>query len=279
MCLGGAKGCRSRREWLEDCKIRKRLIEWNSNAPELPNSSRLREVLSKEHSNELGTLIKAARFRTGDQRETFEILMLRHFPENHIVWDTNVASEDILKTMGGSRNEAWRRSRDLFKGNKVKWAINKFKPYKSPGPDGILTALLQKGIKVLQPSIVLLCRTSYTLGYQPKAWRGVKMVYIPKAGTKDPEQPKSYKPISLTYFLLKTMEKLKDLHIRSKYLVKYPLHKMQFAYPAEKSTASSLHHLVTNIEEALRYKEVALSAFVDIQGAFDNTGFESIGSL
>jgi hypothetical protein len=74
-------------------------------------------------------------------------------------------------------------SRDLFKGNKVKWAINKFKPYKSPRPEGVLPVLLL-------PSMVLLCRDSYTLGYLPKAWRGVKVVYIPKAGTKDPEQPK-----------------------------------------------------------------------------------------
>jgi Reverse transcriptase (RNA-dependent DNA polymerase) len=34
--------------------------------------------------------------------------------------------------------------------------------------------------------------------------------------------------------------------------------------------------IVTKIEKTLRYKEVALSSFVDIQGAFDNTGFESI---
>jgi hypothetical protein len=39
--------------------------------------------------------------------------------------------------MDGSWDVAWRRSRDLFKGKKVKWAINKFKPY-PPGPDGIL---------------------------------------------------------------------------------------------------------------------------------------------
>jgi hypothetical protein len=57
------------------------------------------------------------------------------------------------------------------------------------------------------------------------------------------------------------MEKLIDLHIRSKYLVRHPLHKMQFSYQAGKSTVSALHHLVTKIEKALRYKEVALSAF------------------
>jgi hypothetical protein len=51
----------------------------------------------------------------------------------------------------------------------VNFYINKFKPYKSPGPDGILSALLQKGIKALLPSIVLLSRAIYTLGNLPKA--------------------------------------------------------------------------------------------------------------
>jgi hypothetical protein len=71
---------------------------------------------------------------------------------------------------------------------------------------------------------------------------------------------------------MKTMEKLIDLHKRSKYLVGHSLHKMQ-------STISALHHLVTKIEKKLRYKEVALSSFVDIQGAFDDTGFESIRAV
>jgi hypothetical protein len=66
-------------------------------------ASRLRKVLSKEHSNGLGTLIKADGSRTGDQRETLETLMLTHFPESRILRDTNVASEDILKTMDDSR--------------------------------------------------------------------------------------------------------------------------------------------------------------------------------
>jgi Reverse transcriptase (RNA-dependent DNA polymerase) len=118
-------------------------------------------------------------------------------------------------------------------------------------------------IKALLPSILLVCKASYTLRYLP----------IPKAGTKDPEQPKSFRPISLTSFLLKNIEKLIDLHRRSKYLVKHPLHKTQFAYQTGKSTVSTLNHLVAKIEKALRYKEVALSAFADIQGAFDNTGF------
>jgi hypothetical protein len=126
--------------------------------------------------------------------------MLTHFPEN--VWDMNVASEDILKTMGGSRDEVWRRFRDLFNGKKEKWAINKFKPYKSPDQTGYSLLFFKKQSKYCRtklPSIVLLCRSSYTLGYLRKPWRDVKVVYKPK----DPEQP-----ISLTYFLFENHEKV-----------------------------------------------------------------------
>jgi retron-type reverse transcriptase len=45
---------------------------------------------------------------------------------------------------------------------------------------------------------------------------------------------------------------------------------------AGKSTVSALHHLVRKVENAIRHKEVALTAFIDLEGAFDNTGFESI---
>ena len=49
-------------------------------------------------------------------------------------------------------------------------------------------------------------------GYLPNTWRKVKVVYIPKAVKKDPEHPKSYRPINLTSFFLKTLERLVDYH-------------------------------------------------------------------
>jgi ribosomal protein L30/L7E len=112
---------------------RKSFVGFSEEIVDTPVALRLRKVLSKEHSNGLGTLINADGSRTGDWRETLETLMLTHFPESCIVRDTNESSKDIIKTMDGSRDEAWRRSKDLFKGKKVKWAVNKFKLYKSPG--------------------------------------------------------------------------------------------------------------------------------------------------
>jgi hypothetical protein len=58
----------------------------------------------------------------------------------------------------------------------------------------------------------------YAIGYLPKARREVRGVKgsIPKAGKEDPEQPKPYRPIGLTSFILKVIEKLINLHIRTK---------------------------------------------------------------
>ena len=114
---------------------------------------------------------------------------------------------------------------------------------------------------------------SYTLGYVPKEWRKVKVVFIPKAGKRDTDLPKSFRPISLATFLLKTMEKIIDSYLRNGVLKRQPLNEYQFAYQSGKSTDTALHHLVQKVENTLKNKEIALVAFLDIEGAFDNTSY------
>lgn len=104
------------------------------------------------------------------------------------------------------------------------------------------------------------------------------MVFIPKPGRDSYEVAKAYRPISLTSFLLKTMEKLVDRHIKDRTLVSRPLHPNQHAYQTGKSCETALHALVSRIEQAITYKEVALATFLDIEGAFDNTSTRSIVS-
>ena len=55
-----------------------------------------------------------------------------------------------------------------------------------------------------------------------------------------------------------------------------PLHHNQHAYIAGRSCDSALHQLVGRIEHALDNKEIALGAFLDIQGAFDCTRMDFI---
>lgn len=76
-------------------------------------------------------------------------------------------------------------------------------------------------------------------------------------------------------FILRNLEKLIDRRIREKDLIAKPLSSSQHAYRQGKGTESALHYLVTEIEKNTRNEDISLVAFIDIEGAFDNTSFES----
>lgn len=50
---------------------------------------------------------------------------------------------------------------------------------------------------------------------------------------------------------------------------------MQFAYCKGTPTELAAHYLVSHLEKAKLQKQIAMTSFMDIQGAFDNTIFES----
>jgi hypothetical protein len=113
-------------------------------------------------------------------------------------------------------------------------------------------------------------------GFIPTGWRQVKVTRIPKPGKLDYTEAKAYRPISLSCFLLKMMEKLVDRHIRDGALKEYPLHRNQHAYQTGKSTETALHNVVTRIKNVIKHKDLALGAFLDIDGAFDITSYDTI---
>ena len=76
--------------------------------------------------------------------------------------------------------------------------------------------------------------------------------------------------------MLKTIEKLFDLHLKQVTLKLAPFHNMQFAYQKNKSCLTALHYVVKQIEHTLEFKGIVLGAFMDISGAFDNANFDAI---
>jgi len=104
----------------------------------------------------------------------------------------------------------------------------------------------------------------------------VRVAFIPKPGRNQHELARDFRPISLSSFLLKTMEKMMDADMRGGALNRKPLHPHQHAFRAGMSTETALHSLVRRLEEGVFSGEMALSVFLDIEGAFNNTAFESI---
>lgn len=210
---------------------------------------------------------------TENEEDTLKLLAETHFPNSVIVDGSHSREQEPLQRPSFLD---WRQAAIIFRPNVVKWAICSFEPYKCPGEDKILPVLLQKGMDIILQDLLKIFRASFAWGYIPTIWSKVNVTYIPKAGTQTRSQPKSYRPISLTSFLLKTMEKVINRHIVDGVLKKQPLNNRQCAYVKGKSTETALAHLVNKAEKALEEKEIALCTFLDIAGAFDNTKKEII---
>jgi hypothetical protein len=170
----------------------------------------------------------------------------------------------------------WNLAKHVINQSRIRWALGTLKPFKAVVADKIVPALLQQGREQIVPHLCRIYRACLAYGFIPTAWRQVKVTFIPKPGKLDYSKAKAYHPISLSSFLLKIMEKLVERHIRDGSLREYPLHRDQHAYQIGKSTETTLHNVVTCIENAIEHRDIAFGAFLDIEGAFDRTSFDTI---
>ena len=81
-------------------------------------------------------------------------------------------------------------------------------------------------------------------------------MFIPKPSRSTYSGPRDYRPISLTLFSLKSMERLVDRYLRDEALAIVPLHPNQHAYQAGKSVETALHQCVVWVEKALDQQEI-----------------------
>jgi ribonuclease HI len=232
-------------------------------------AARLNKVLAKDPQLKPHRLKKTDGSLTSNPTETINNLMFTHFPDcvdsTSIDYHSNVVIDGYSPWVS-----------DICNVNKIAWAISSYSPFKAAGVDGIFPALLQWAGEVILHELRHIFMASLQLGTIPPQWRQVKAIFIPKPGKSDYSNAKAFRPISLTSFLLKTLEKLCERELRDNTLRINPLHKMQHAFRPGYSTESALHGVVTRLEETLDSKEFALAVFLDIEGAFDKTTFQSV---
>lgn len=100
-------------------------------------------------------------------------------------------------------------------------------------------------------------------------------MFIPKPGKASYENAKAYRPISLTSFLLKTMERIVDDMVKGQ-IPDELLNFKQHAYVKGRSVETALHEVVHNIEKSFVDKAYTLAIFVDIEGAFNNVQTDTL---
>jgi ribonuclease HI len=235
-------------------------------------AARLHKILSKDESYQIGNLRLPSGIMTESDQAVADHLLETHFPGCESVSEDSSSEEPFIS----STMDDWLEASKIVSEEKIRWAIEGFGSFKSAGEDGVFPALLKNAIEILCRPLEKIFTACVALGYIPKAWRNVRVVFIPKPGRASYELAKSFRPISLTSFFLKTLERLIDLYIRTGPLKGYPLHEAQHAYQRAKSCETALHDLVSRVELALNHKIFALGAFLDVEGAFDNTSFDAI---
>ena len=101
----------------------------------------------------------------------------------------------------------------------------------------------------------------------------MKIIFIPKPGKVDYTVPKAFRPITLSSFLLKGLEKVVLLHIKETYDTTLF---QQHAFTEGRSTETALDHITDYIERSFDRQEFVVAAFLDLKGAFDNVKYEAI---
>ena len=156
---------------------------------------------------------------------------------------------------------------------RVKMAIDTFDSYKSAGPDGIQPAVLKKLPNGYIQRLTLMYQLSLATGVIPTCWREMRVTFIPKAGKGSYADPKAYRPITLSSFVLKTLERLVQWFINDHIIIR-PLVN-QHAYTRGRSTETALSDFIDLVEAAFLRGRQAVAVSLDCTGAFDTVKFDS----
>ena len=113
-------------------------------------------------------------------------------------------------------------------------------------------------------------------GLVPRTWREATVAFIPKPGKTSYALAKSFRPICLTSFVMKTFERLIDWYLKERVIPRFPFSKYQFAYQAGLSTTTALHELVSRVEQVFYQGRYALGIFIDVEGAFSEVPTEAM---
>ena len=140
----------------------------------------------------------------------------------------------------------------------------------SEGPDKIHYELLKHLPTCALQLLLDIYNKIWTEGPFPDVWRLATIIPIPKPD-KDLSLPASYRPISLTSCVCKTMERMVNTRLVW-YLEKNGfISRFQCGFRKDRSTTDHLLRLENYIRQAFKNGEQCVSVFFDLEKAYDTT--------
>ena len=222
---------------------------------------KLTKAIFKKGGQTIGHLRRADGTFTNSREEILDTLMDAFFPDSKEPGNKSSPPARVFVNCTEITG--------IFSGEKVAMAFHSFKKKKAPGPDGIRPEILHHLDNDTLRRIARIYGASLQLGYVPRRWRSAKAVLIPKEGKKDYSNPRAYRPVSLTSFLFKGMERVIYWYLEEVGVVDN-LSRHQHAFRKNYSTETVLSEVVDRIEKSVLRGSHTLGVFFDIEGAFDN---------
>ena len=222
----------------------------------------------------LNLLLKPDGSTTLPGTETLEALVSAHFP-------TATRIEDVVENDSDdplfSCKEIKAKYDEYVTPDLVKCSLLEFKPLKAPGPDGLKPIVFRH---LPDSFIELLCfiyKACLHLRYTPAKWVETRVIWLPKPDKDSYMKPKSFRPISLSNFFLKGLERLLTWRM-DKHLEYYPINPKQHGFTKGRSTEGALSNTVDYIESFIFRNQHCLGLFLDIKSAYDSMDVEQIRS-
>ncbi len=133
--------------------------------------------MKMDNNRELGTVRKPNGEYTKNVKETLNVLLNTHFPDEH--------DDRHTEPYDHSNNNYNLDIDKVINLETVTNSIKTFKPFKSLGMDGIYPCLLQKGLEVIGEDITKLWHKSVRESNCPQTWLDTRIAFIDKPGKKD----------------------------------------------------------------------------------------------
>ena len=264
---------KAKRLYHRSCRKAKR-ESWRlfiESTPGVQEMTLLTKIAQRKDKRTINTLQNPDGSLTQPGLETITALTSAHFPaatagESPIIHDNSkkIDTADIKE-----------KYKDWITEELVLRALKRFKPNKAAGPDGLKPIVFRHLPPNIISAITLLYQACIALGHTPKLKRYTKVIFLPKPNKPCYGIAKAYRPISLSNYLLKSLERLvvwrMDADLKSK-----PLRPQQHGFTKGKSTKSAISNSLNYIEEFLFQGQHCLGLFLDISSAFDSISIDHI---
>ena len=243
---------------------------WNKFTSEIDNPSdvsKLIRIFNNSNNNALGLLKNEQGEYCNNPEDSLSILLQQFFPGH-----TDVPEVD---------NMVWTKVRNnkldnTFTIKKIKNAFQRMGSFKGAGPDGLKPIVMKNFGPIALRCISFIFKAIYSTGYIPLELRKSRVVFIPKPLKSDYGDAGSFRPISLTQYYFKTMERVVEWSLRENSDKYGKISQLQHAYSCTKGTDTALSTLVNMIESCILRNKICLVLSVDIKGAFNNLATNTI---